>query len=202
MIYRSCLHEACFQLCQCVFFNMVTMLLNFSLVAMSNGVSPSCRGKGGGQQLQEIHDLHVVASTHIVSDVQVWVFVQQQRNQMKTFSLTDIVKCCVPLLWRIIGSGVRVLGTPTLSEGQEYFYRVPLPCQRVSSTFTEYFYPVRGSRVLLHCISTLSKDLSEGQEYLSWVRTPWKQTHIVSSIDVYAAPEHCLHQRYMLSLLL
>lgn len=82
----------------CAFLSMLTILLNFSLVAMSNGVSPSWGEKsrrwepaGGVQGL-------LGTSTYIVANVDSGVLLQQQRHQTLTLSLADVVKCGIPLL--------------------------------------------------------------------------------------------------------
>lgn len=82
----------------CAFLSMLTILLNFSLVAMSNGVSPSWGEKsrrwepaGGVQGL-------LGTSTYIVANVDIGVLLQQQRHQTLTLSLADVVKCGIPLL--------------------------------------------------------------------------------------------------------
>lgn len=82
----------------CAFRSMLTILLNFSLVAMSNGVSPSWGEKsrrwepaGGVQAL-------LGTGTYIVANVDIGVLLQQQRHQTLTLSLADVVKCGIPLL--------------------------------------------------------------------------------------------------------
>lgn len=89
-------------LCQCVFFSMLTILLNFNLAAMSSGVSPSCRRRSGEDLLEAqgalCPDVVMLFHTYVISDVGVGVSFQQQMNQMMTFPLTDVVKSRVPLL--------------------------------------------------------------------------------------------------------
>lgn len=85
----------------CAFLSMLTILLNFSLVAMSSGVSPSWRQKSmrweparGVQGLLGTY----LRSTYIVANVDVGVLLQQQRHQTLTLPLADVVKCGIPLL--------------------------------------------------------------------------------------------------------
>lgn len=105
MLYKMRIKETKFvqfsiRLCAsyCAFRSMLTILLNFSLVAMSNGVSPSWGEKsrrwepaGGVQAL-------LGTSTYIVANVDIGVLLQQQRHQTLTLSLADVVKCGIPLL--------------------------------------------------------------------------------------------------------
>ncbi len=112
---------------QRLFFSMLTIFLNFSLVAMSSGVSPSWKRERVGiwmtsgnclvsnvllvatcsiaafrkvkKQIQSLVSNSAVSfCTYIVLDFGVTVSFQQQRNQAITFPLTGVMKSCVPLL--------------------------------------------------------------------------------------------------------
>ncbi len=81
------------------------IFLNFSLVAMSSGVSPFCRRRrkrrqdsAWGRVIRFKLPAVMRFCTYVILDVSVGVSFQQQRNQAMTFPLTDVVKGCVPLL--------------------------------------------------------------------------------------------------------
>lgn len=80
------------------FLSMLTILLNFNLVAMSNGVSPSWGEKNRRSEPAGGVRGSLGTSTYTVANVDIGVLLQQQGHQTPTLSLADVVKCCIPLL--------------------------------------------------------------------------------------------------------
>lgn len=80
------------------FLSMLTILLNFNLVAMSNGVSPSWGEKNRRSEPAGGVQGSLGTSTYTVANVDIGVLLQQQGHQTPTLSLADVVKCCIPLL--------------------------------------------------------------------------------------------------------